>query len=214
MPGRGHGGPDWHTWLSVAVLLALVALCPVADGALQPTRSATTDTHSVSSSGSPSPTLSHTSTVSSSETASQTASSKSFTPSLPPPVTRTATATSRTETASTSYSGTISLPSSTREVTVPSYTTSPSQSRWAHTRTPLPPPPPVNVTPPFEPDLSDLEGSGASLVIGIAVGGVVFLFACVFCCCMRELKESRESHTAGHNADDIELDADGFATPT
>jgi len=77
----------------------------------------------------------------------------------------------------------------------------------------LPPPPPANITPPFDPDLSDLTGPGASLVLGIAVGSVVFLFACVFCCCMRELKESRSADQRHGMGDDIELDADSFSTP-
>lgn len=63
----------------------------------------------------------------------------------------------------------------------------------------------TNTTGPFEPDLGDLGGEGAAMVLGIVAGAMVLLFCCCFCCCTMRHRASAEQRS--YDVNDIELDA-------
>jgi hypothetical protein len=145
------------------------------------------------------------------------------TPTLSLIATRTRTSVTRSSSPSGDLTSTLSLPSRTEPQTR-SLSASQTQTVTAARPTPAPPlttlpltPAPTNATPPFEPDLSDLEGTGAILLLGIVLGIVVMLFFCVFCGCITLLKP-RPPRGQAQFSDAVELDvivdpAGGYPPP-
>jgi hypothetical protein len=146
------------------------------------------------------------------------------TPTLSLIATRTRTSVTRSSSPSGDLTSTLSLPSRTEPQTR-SLSASQTQTVTAARPTPAPPlttlpltPAPTNATPPFEPDLSDLEGTGAILLLGIVLGIVVMLFFCVFCGCITLLKPRPPPRGQAQFSDAVELDvivdpAGGYPPP-
>jgi hypothetical protein len=142
-------------------------------------------------------------------TASDTRSVLTVTLSRSPSATKVATP-SREQTRSSSItlspSLTRTLPSQTRQV----YTRTVTRPLTATPAIPTPAPPsaaptvtrsyaPATRPPPFEPDLGDLSGPGAVLVLGLVLGLLVMVFGLGFCCCMRGVATDSKRRRTAHS---------------